>query len=198
MVGLSLPRSFSSTSKGSSDQQLCPNCNSSVPGSYLESLSFTRVALPTGVQVRRIESSSPSVARYLLHHIVIEPVMHKIWLKWETCGKLLTTYFTSPDLLLAYSFAGLELDAPTLFMYTRSGPGGKLADTAKRISYFSRHADAVKEYKELIEKEGYLDDLQPSHRQLIWIVVEDNAQINMQLTEYMRNTSIRMFQAKNW
>lgn len=118
--------------------------------------------------------------------------MHKIWLSWETAGKLLINYFTHPDTLLAYSFEGLRLDTPTLYMYTRTGPGGKLADTTKRIKYFSRHVDAVRGYEALIAEKGFLDAVPVHSRQLIWIVVEDNAQIDMQLAQYLKNTSIRM------
>jgi hypothetical protein len=121
----------------------------------------------------------------------MEPVMHKIWLSWETCGKLLVNYFTHPDSLLAYSVEGLRLDVPTLYMYTRSGPGGKLADPKLRIEYFSRHVDTVREFDELVAKRGYHDGVTATDRQLIWIVVEDNAQIEPQLAEYLKNTSIR-------
>lgn len=121
----------------------------------------------------------------------MEPVMHKIWLSWETAGKLLVNYFTHPDVLLAYSFKGLRLDTPTLYMYTRTGPGGKLADTTKRIKYFSRHVEAVRGYDELIAEKGFLDGVPPKNRQLLWVVVEDNAQIDLQLAEYLKNTSIR-------
>lgn len=117
--------------------------------------------------------------------------MHKIWLSWETAGKLLVNYFTNPDSLLAYSFKGLRLDTPTLYMYTRTGPGGKLANVEKRIKYFSRHVDTVRAYDDLIAEKGFLDGALPQDRQLIWIVVEDNAQIDSELAAYLKNTSIR-------
>lgn len=182
---------FSGTSSLYDSPRICPDCNTSIPGSYLASPSFSTVNIPTRNEVRRSKPNSPIVARYLLHHIVIEPVMHKIWLTWETAGKLLVNYFTHPDTLLAYNFNGLRQDTPTLYMYTRTGPGGKLADTTKRIKYFSRHVDAVRGYNELIAERGFLDETPTKDRQLIWIVVEDNAQIDLQLADYLKNTSIR-------
>lgn len=173
--------------------QMCPECNTTQPGSYLASASFSKVDIPTRSEARRSKPESPSVARYLLHHIVIEPVMHKIWLSWETAGKLLVNYFTHPDSLLAYSFKGLQLDTPTLYMYTRTGPGGKLANVEKRIKYFSRHVEAVRAYDELIAEKGFLDGVSQRNRQLIWIVVEDNAQIDNELASYLKNTSIREY-----
>lgn len=173
---------------------LCPSCyNASVEetGSYATSPDFSSAQLLSRDQVRSTHTSLPTIKRYLLHHIVLQHLFDKSWMGMESTNEILLNYFTQPDHLLAYSFGDLHLDVPTTYMYTRTGPGGKLANVDRRIHSLSRHVDTLDGFQELVREKGYIDGTDASARQILWIVIEDAARIDMKVAEFLKESGHR-------
>lgn len=173
---------------------LCPSCNASaVPGQYAVMPDFSIVPVPSAFEARSNRATHASTARYLLHNIVLREVVDKVWLSDKTATALYTTYFTQPDALLSYNFRGLRLDVPTAYMYTRTGPGGKLTDVATRKRYFQRHIDSINEFGPLVKDKGYIDGAQHRDRQLLWIIVEDAAKLDPKLAAFLQESKLREY-----
>lgn len=194
--GLSLPslKAWYSTQQSSPfDTSICPSCNQTVEtvGLYAASEDFGKVPLASREEVRNVHSSQAIKKRYLLHHIVLKSVLEKTWMSFESTTGIFNNYFSTPDKLLALSFEGLDLDKPTTYMYTRTGPGGKLHDVTNRVHHLSRHGDTLQHFQELVEIEGYFDGHPKSSRQIIWIVIEDDARIDSHVAAYLESTGQR-------
>ncbi|KAK9899153.1 glycosyltransferase family 43 protein [Cystobasidium minutum MCA 4210] len=173
------------------DSLICPSCNDTVKevtGSFAVAEDFSKVPLATRDEVRSSRSSVASKKRYLLHHIVLQSVLERTWMNFESTTAMFSRYFTAPDNLLTLSLEGLELDKPTTYMYTRTGPGGKLHDIRNRVHHLSRHGETLQHFQELVETEGYFDGQPKASRQIIWIVIEDNAQIDPNVAAYLEST----------
>jgi hypothetical protein len=174
---------------------LCSDCQDVRQSSNAYALSedFTSTPLRGRDDIRHPYTNAASIKRYLLHHIVLDAVLEKTWMNIESTNAMLVNYFSKPDNLLAYSFSGLKIDLPTTYMYTRTGPGGKLADITKRIRYLSRHSKTLADFQELVEQEGYIDGTPKSARQIIWVVIEDDAQIDPSVTHFLETSGQREF-----
>lgn len=177
--------------------RLCPDCDCTTPGAYANSPAFY-VPVPTlsklRTQISRKEGTnwnSPGMLRYLLHKIQLHSVLEGLFLTDEAVAWLLTNQFTCPDMLISYNFTGLVMDRPTSYIYTRTGPGGKLSKWTDRAMYMERHVGVIHEYQDLVKKEGFLDGAKDSDRQLLWIVVEDESQMEPGMEELLRASGIR-------
>jgi uncharacterized membrane protein len=186
---------------GSSDIEgpvrLCPDCDCTSPGAYANSPAFftpipaldtlrTQISKKSGTNW-----NSPGMLRYLLHKIQLHSLLEGLFLTDEAVAWLLTNQFTCPDMLISYNFTGLVLDRPTSYIYTRTGPGGKLAKWADRAMYMERHVGVIHEYEDLVKKEGFLDGAKDDDRQLLWLVVEDESQMEPGMEELLRASGIR-------
>lgn len=186
---------------GSNDIQgpvrLCPDCDCTTPGAYANSPAFF-TPVPTLDTLRKQISkkdgtnwNSPGMLRYLLHKIQLHSVLEGLFLTDEAVAWLLTNQFTCPDMLISYNFTGLVMDKPTSYIYTRTGPGGKLSKWTDRAMYMERHVGVIHEYEELVRKDGFLDGAKDSDRQMLWLVVEDESQMESGMEELLRASGIR-------
>ena len=109
---------------------------------------------------------------------------------WDKSQNLmLNSYLSSPDNLLAYNFDGLELDRPTSYIYTRTG--GKKLDLEKRLQYFGMHHETVHNFTQKVQDYGYYDGARHGDRQLVYIVVRDESQLDPGIEEFFEQGSIR-------
>ena len=174
--------------------RLCPECKCDKAGSYAESSSFT-VPIPTLEKLRSLVKTSRSfndrsLLRYLLHHIQLQSTLDGLYVPDEAISWLLTNHFTCPDNLIAFNFDGLKLDKPTSYIYTRTGPGGKLAKWEDRGRYMKRHVGVIKDYQDLVSAKGFWDGVKGDDRQLLWLVVEDEANLEPQMEVLLRDSGI--------
>ena len=174
--------------------RLCPDCKCDVAGSYATSSSFS-VPVPALESIRASINTSKSfhnrsLLRYLLHHIQLQSTLAGLFIADESISWLLTNHFTCPDNLIAFNFNRLTLDKPTSYIYTRTGPGGKLSQWTERGRYMQRHVDVIKEYQNLVLTEGFLDGLRGDERQLLWIVVEDDANLEPKMEQLLQDSGI--------
>lgn len=177
--------------------RLCPECDCLVAGSYAASPSFA-VPVPKLeplrdqiLSTRGAAFNTRSVLRYLLHHIPLSSTLDGLFMKDSAISMLLTQQFTCPDALIAHNFTGLSLDKPTLWVYTRTGPAGRLRTWDKREPYMQRHVETIKQYNLLIEREGHLDGSKAQDKQLMWVLVEDDAGTEPGLETLLRESGIR-------
>lgn len=172
---------------------VCPSCGNqtSTIGLYAISEDFEHVPLATRDGVRSLKATVAIKKRYLLHHLVLKAIFERTWMKDEATSAIFKNYFSVPDSLLSLSFDGLDLDKPTTYMYTRTGPGGKLHDIKKRVRNIRRQGETVQRFQDLVEREGYFDGQPKSARQLIYIVIEDDSQIDPSVKEYLESMGQR-------
>lgn len=165
--------------------ELCPNCNCSVRGAFTETPVFSE-AVPSLRNARTLSrTSSRLVKRYLLHHIQLYSWSHPIHISDAVTAKLLQSWFSCPDTLLAFNFSNLILNKPTAYPYTRTGSGGRLTANIRRLRYLKRHAETIQKFQELVKIEGYYDGTHYSERQLVWIIVEDGVRIDPSIKELL-------------
>ena len=173
-------------------ESICPECNCTISGSFLLSPQWSQ-PIPTYEKVRSPRASKAAIKRYLINEISNYLWLHPHFLPEKALAPLFSQYFTCPDRLFSLNIDGLQCDKPTLYMYTRTGDGGRLKANEKRMKYFKRHAETITEYNALVEAEGFRDGLKAKDRQLIWIIIEDGDQINGTLDEIMRISGIRKY-----
>lgn len=175
--------------------RLCPDCDCKKAGSFAAS----RAALTPLVSreelrgwVERTGSfHNPKILKYLLHHILLLPTLEGLFTPEDSIAWLLTAHMTCPDTLISYDFKGLELDKPTSYVYTRTGPGGKLSEWEKRSVYMERHVQMFKDYQDRIDSKGFMDGTRADDRQLLWLVIEDEAMMEPHLEELLRKSGRR-------
>ncbi|KAK9895947.1 glycosyltransferase family 43 protein [Cystobasidium minutum MCA 4210] len=190
------PVEFYGSNDISGPVRLCPDCDCTTPGAYANSPAFF-TPIPKLETLRKQISkndgtnwNSPGMLRYLLHKIQLHSVLEGLFLTDEAVAWLLTNQFTCPDMLISYNFTGLAMDKPTSYIYTRTGPGGKLAKWTDRAMYMERHVGVIHEYEDLVKEEGFLDGAKASDRQLLWLVVEDESQMEPGMEELLRASGI--------
>lgn len=166
---------------------LCPSCENQTctVGLYATSEDFEHVPLATRDGVRNPKATVAIKKRYLLHHLVLKAIFERTWMNDESTSAIFRNYFSAPDSLLSLSFEGLDLDKPTTYMYTRTGPGGKLHDIKKRVRNIRRQGETIQKFQDLVEHEGYFDGQPKSARQIIYIVIEDDSKIDESVKEYL-------------
>ena len=172
-------------------ENICPDCNCTVPGSYLLSPQWSK-PLPTLAEARSPRASEATIKRYLIKEISNYLWLHPHFLPEKALAPLFSQFFNCPDSLLSFNFESLQYDKPTLFMYTRTGNGGRLKANERRMNYFRKHIETIRAYNELVEAEGFRDGLQAKDRQFIWIIIEDAEFINDTLDGIMKRSGIRM------
>lgn len=173
---------------------LCPTCNCSVPGSYATSPFIGRAAdlsVNTPSQLRRVWSQPAEVARYLLHHVVLEAQLNPVLYNDEASLAVAKRLLTCPDQVFAYNLTGLELGMPTSYVYTRTGPSGRLASIGARPRYMQRHVEMIHQYNNLTKEKGYPDGTPGNSKQLIWLVLEDQDIIDESIAKVMQESGIR-------
>lgn len=171
-------------------ESICANCNCTVPGSFLLSAQYSK-PIPSLAEVRAAKATKATIKRYLLHAISQYLWLHPHFLPETATAPLFTQYFTCPDALIRYDFRDLQQGKPTLYMYTRTGDGGRLKANERRMTYFRKHIETIRSYDDLIAREGFRDGLKAQDRQLLWILIEDGDRINETLDELMRVSGIR-------
>lgn len=185
---------------------ICPECNCSIPGFYSLSPRFS-TPLPSLSDIRGINRKNGIQTTPPLHKItkrtlkkyLISEIQHYMWLHPiftppTALSPLFQTFFTCPDQLLRLNFNGLQFDKPTIYMYTRTGDGGRLKANERRLRYFQRHIDTLREYnlleeQRLLDADTYKDS--EEQRQLIWIIVEDAEHLNEQVDALLNSTGLR-------
>lgn len=190
---------WKSSQEGLFDTMLCPSCNqtsdasATQSGIYATAEDFSSVPLGSPEDVRHKRASIAAKKRYLLHHIVLMSIMEKTWMNPESTTGIFKNYFSRPDSLLTFSFDGLDLDKPTTYLYTRTGPGGKLHDINRRVHHLKRHGDTLVQFQELVKQEGYFDGEPQRSRQIIWVVIEDDATIDLRVAAYLESIGQRKY-----
>lgn len=191
------PVSFYGSSDIEGPVRLCPDCDCTTPGAYASSPGFYTPVPPLPELRKQISKkggtnwNSVGMLRYLLHSIQLHSVLEGLFLTDESVAWLLTNHYTCPDMLISYNFTGLVLDRPTSYIYTRTGPGGKLSKWSDRAMYMERHVGVIHEYEQLVKDEGFLDGAKDTDRQLLWLVVEDESQMEPGMEELLRASGIR-------
>lgn len=175
--------------------RLCPTCNCSREGAYANDPAFA-IPLPTIENLRmQIEErgsfSTMGTLRYLLHHIPLASSLQGLWLPGDVAAGLLKQQLTCPDAIISFNFTGLALDKPTQYIYTRTGPGGRLKTWTDREPYMRRHVETFRDFQEIVATEGYEDGVSMQSRQFLWIMVEDAASIDPGQEKLLRNSGLR-------
>jgi hypothetical protein len=171
---------------------ICPTCNASKLGDFASSPYFSSIPLLSREEARQalndLESHS-RIKRYLIHHIPLAATISKAWMWDKSQNLMLNSYLSSPDNLLAYNFDGLELDRPTSYIYTRTG--GKKLDLEKRLQYFGMHHETIHNFTQKVQDHDYFDGGRYEDRQLVYIVVRDESQLDPGIEEFFEGGSIR-------
>lgn len=171
------------------DGRICPTCNCSQTGSYL--VSPYNSLLPHIKFLQSPQATKRDFAQYLSHHLFVLARNDPVPVPNASRIALTDKFITCPDSLLSFSFAKLKLNLPTAYAFTRTSGHGRLGATHKRIRYLTRHADTIKEYYQLVEKEGYADGKTAKDRQFLWVVIEDDDHINPDIADWLAATQIR-------
>ena len=180
---------------------ICPSCNASVRGSFATSKSFVTVPLLERQDARTVFQEVGQVAgratlkRFLIHHIPLAASISGAWLLPSQQNIMLNSYFAAPDALLSYNFDGLSLDVPTAYIYTRTG--GKKLDSERRLAFFQMHHDTIRAFQDKIEREGYHNGARAQDRQLLYIIVRDESQIDPELDAFFRKAGLRALSGKD-
>jgi hypothetical protein len=174
--------------------RICKECKCDVPGSYAASKAFF-LPVPTTDKLRSVITKTrsfhePALLRYLSHTILLQSTLEGTFLNENAISELLTNHHTCPDALIAFNFEGLQLDRPTSYIYTRTGPGGKLADWTDRGKYMARQAKTINKHIDMVNRDGYLDGSKAHDRQLLWLVVEDESKMEGKLELLLRESGI--------
>lgn len=173
---------------------ICPSCNASVRGDFANSKSFVTVPLLERRDARAVfqepgqTAGRATLKRFLIHHIPLAASISGAWMSPSQQNIMLNTYFAAPDVLLSYNFDGLSLDLPTAYIYTRTG--GKKLDGERRLAFFGMHHDTIRAFFDKVEREGYHDGAQAQDRQLLYIIVRDESQIDPELDAFFRKAGI--------
>ncbi|KAK9898578.1 glycosyltransferase family 43 protein [Cystobasidium minutum MCA 4210] len=170
-------------------EYICPECDCTIPGYYSLSPRFSS-PLPSLDEARKPGATKRTIKRYLLSEISHYLWMNPVFLPPTALAPLFQSFFTCPDNLIRLNFKGLEYGKPTTYMYTRTGDGGRLKANERRLRYFQRHIDTLKEYNRIVELEGFFDGAKAKDRQLIWILIEDNDHLNEDLNNLMNSTGL--------
>lgn len=182
--------------------RICPECSAQRVGGYLSS-DHARLKKPSAKRLRSGRATKAELASFLLQDIVLASNLELPLLDWdlykpetqfmqpEARTKLFHNYLTDPDSLLSFSFAGLRPSLPTLYMFTRTADHGRLSGTT-RYKYMRRHVETVKAYQELVREEGYAEASQwrGKDRQLLWIVVEDESELDLGMKQVLQDSGI--------
>lgn len=171
-------------------EAICADCNCTISGSYLLSTLHSK-PIPTLAEVRSLRASKATIKRYLVSAISQYLWLHPHFLPEKAIAPLFTQYFTCPDKLISLDFRDLVHGKSTLYMYTRTGDGGRLKANERRLNYFTKHIDTIRSYDELIAREGFPDGLTAKDRQLLWILIEDAKSINDDLDTLIKDSGIR-------
>ena len=180
---------------------ICPSCNASVRGDFANSKSFVTVPLLERHDARAVflepgqTARRATLKRFLIHHIPLAASISGAWLSASAQNVMLNSYFAAPDALLSYNFDGLSLDLPTAYIYTRTG--GKKLDSERRLAFFGMHHDTIRAFRDKVEREGYHDGAQAQDRQLLYIIVRDESQIDPELDAFFREAGIRALSARD-
>lgn len=176
--------------------RLCPDCDCLVAGAYASSPAFAVPVAKLDLLRERIRSSGSfhtrSVLRYLMHHIPLSSSLDGLFLKDSTIADSLILQFTCPDSLISFNFTGLALDKPTQYLYTRTGPAGRLKTWEQRRPYMDRQVNTLHDFQKLVQADGYEGGVPADARQLMWIVVEDDVSMEPGLERLLRESGIRM------
>lgn len=173
-------------------RKICPSCNCSDFGSY--ALSSKHGNLPSLDRIYSGKSTPSEMAQYLATNIYMRSQADPTPMGDDIRAQMLSHFLTCPDKLFSYSFDGIQLRRPTSYIFTRVGGGDRLGTTQLRLKYLQRHADTMKEYNSMVEKEGFMDGLAAKDRQLLWIVVEDDEGIDTKTAKWLANSGIRKLQ----
>lgn len=165
-----------STIEGVDLGQICPTCSCDT-GSYLVSASFPVGSIEELLQPINNkplnEQDATRVGRTFFHRIVLDNLLNALYTNADIVVKLWQNALSCPDAIFAYNLQSLKPRTPTMYLFTRTGPGGRLGKV--RGKYFGRHIEAITEYTTLVSEHGYVDGVAGSERQLVWIVMEDDA-----------------------
>lgn len=174
---------------------ICTTCNASSPGDFASSPYFTGAPLLERAEARTVfaqpgqAGGKALLRRFLVHHIPFAAAVSKAWMRDSAQNAMLNSFLAAPDMLLSYNFTGLSLDKPTAYIYTRTG--GKKLDNGRRLAYFQMHHDTIHAFQDKIAREGYADGTQAKDRQLLYIVVRDDSEIDTEVDAFFRARSIR-------
>ncbi|KAK9899152.1 glycosyltransferase family 43 protein [Cystobasidium minutum MCA 4210] len=174
--------------KNRNDGTICPTCNCSQPGSYL--LSPYIGQQPHLKLLHSPQATKRDYARYLSHHLFVQARNDPVPVPDASRIALSDRFNSCPDALLSFSFSKLKPNLPTAYAFTRTSSHGRLGALDKRLRYFARHADTIKEYYQLVEKEGYADGKSAKDRQFLWMVIEDDDHINPDLAKWLEASEI--------
>lgn len=175
------------------DGKVCPTCNCSEIGSF--SSSPWAGNLPTLEHLWSRHATKADFARYLSHHILLSAQAEPLPVPDTSRMSLLQNFITCPDKLFSFSFDGLRMGLPTSYIFTRTGGKGRLGAAEKRLRYFRRHADTIREFHELAEKEGYYDGAKGEDKQLLWLIIEDDDHISPEIAQWLSTTGLRKYMA---
>ena len=182
--------------------RICPECSQGNLGGYITS-DHARLRKPTQKRLRSGKATKAEVATVLLQDIALASNLEIPVLDWTPSApetafmqpqprvELFQNYLTNPDEMLSFSFAGLKPSLPTLYMFTRTADHGRLAGET-RYRYMRRHVEAVKAYQALVAKEGHTkaSEFRGKHRQLLWLVIEDESKLDEGLTQVLKESGI--------
>lgn len=185
-------QSFLTTSKHNKkgdDGLICPNCNCSETGSYLVSPYVG--PQPHVKFLQSPQATKRDFAQYLSHHLFVQARNDPVPVPDASRIALTNRFISCPDSLLSFSFSKLKLNLPTAYAFTRTSGHGRLGASDKRIRYLTRHAETIKEYYRLVEKEGYSDGKKAKDRQFLWMIIEDDDHINPEIASWLATSEIR-------
>ena len=172
-------------------RSICPTCNSSEVGSFAK--SSTAHPMPSLERLQSGKATEAEIARYIATNIYMRGQEDPTPMDDVARFKMLSTFLTNPDLLFSYSFEGIKMRRPTSYIFTRVGGGDRLGTSELRLKYLQRHADTIDEYHELVEREGFSYGVGTDDRQLLWIIVEDDAQIDQNTANWLASTGLRTY-----
>lgn len=186
-----LSSSSSSLKHGSTVEEglICPTCKCDETGSYL--LAPWTGQLPTLVLLNSPQAQKQDFAHYLFHNLFVRSQSDPVPVPDASRLDLYKKFTSCPDTLYSFSFNGLKLHLPTAYAFTRTSRHGRLGAPEKRIRYLTRHADTIKEFYQLVGKEGYHDGVPAKDRQLLWLIIEDDDHINPEIAQWLLASSIR-------
>lgn len=171
------------------DGQVCPTCNCEETASYL--LSPWSGQLPTLDLLNSPQATKRDFAHYLSHNLFVQSQTDPIPVPDISRLEPYKKFSSCPDTLFSFSFKALKLHLPTAYAFTRTSRHGRLGAPEKRIRYLSRHAGTIKEFYELVRKEGYHDGVPAKDRQMLWLIIEDDDHINPEIAQWLLSSSIR-------
>ena len=171
---------FPAAIEGAYPIDLCDICNCHVMPSHYAPSPYLEHGLSLRPLLQHIRPNIDSVdVNEFVRLAILDMYCARQHLEHAQAFKLLRRAGTRLEDLMSWSLSGLDLGRPTIYLTTATSPGGKIA--AHRPQYLRRSGRAIR---------SYLAQQTERQWQVVWIVVDDEYDIDPVVASTLRRTGV--------